>query len=411
MAAIVARENLTYKRWDFPNCAGRIVNMDEDLRAVGERIRSLMPGELSQRSLAERAGMKPDALSRALNGQRGFSSQELAHIADVIGADLHWLVTGAVDPRRVRIAARHAWDSDRGVRVNPGRAHDEELLGHVVHAYNAAFPDGPPPSAPLSDDPADMGATLGGSFVRKFGSVVESRLGVDVIRLPMLSTDYSLTIGSRAIILLATTPNWFRSNWSLAHELAHLALGHHGGDQAPGEAEELPADEFAAHLLLPEELVRQHDWQAMGEQGLARFLWETGVSTIAAKNRLAKLNIRYSTEVAVALKQSTPVAVRADAGDERGTFERRRAIILRQQESSTRAMPPILAEALQRRVEDGAVSPEDLAWVLDVSVDEIDFPEPDDSAAMAQAYRQAFENRPSHADLEAWLAANGKPAR
>lgn len=89
-----------------------------------------------------------------------------------------------------------------------------------------------------------------------------------MIRLPMLSTDYSLTIGSRAIIALATTPNWFRSNWSLAHELAHLALGHHNGDQLPCEAEELPADEFAANPLLPEELVRQHDWQAMGEQGV-----------------------------------------------------------------------------------------------------------------------------------------------
>ncbi|MEU4652296.1 ImmA/IrrE family metallo-endopeptidase [Nocardia fluminea] len=292
------------KRWEFPDIAGRIVNMDEELRAVGER---------------------------------GFSSQELARIADEIGADLHLLVTGAVAPRRVRIAARHTWDSNRGVRVNPGRAHDEKLLGQVVHAYNAAFPDGPPSSRPLPDDPADMRTTLGGSFVRQFGSVVESRLGVDVIRLPMLSTDYSLTIGSRAIIALATTPNWFRSNWSLAHELAHLALGHHNGDQLPGEAEELPADEFAANPLLPEEPVRQHDWQAMGEQGLARFLWETGVSTIAVKNRLAKLKIRYSTEVAVALKRSTPVAIRADAGAEQGTCERRRAIILWQQESSTRA--------------------------------------------------------------------------
>ncbi|TCJ90252.1 hypothetical protein DFR71_6143 [Nocardia alba] len=74
-------------------------------------------------------------------------------------------------------------------------------------------------------------------------------------------------------------------------------------------------------------------------------------------------------------------------------------------------MPPILAEALQRRVEDGDVSPERLAWVLDVSVDEIDFPEPDDSAALTQAYEQAFEHRPSRADLEGWLAANGKSAR
>ncbi|MFD3509306.1 hypothetical protein [Nocardia sp. NPDC058666] len=46
-----------------------------------------------------------------------------------------------------------------------------------------------------------------------------------------------------------------------------------------------------------------------------------------------------------------------------------------------------------------------------MSVDEIDFSEPDDSAALAQAYEQAFEHRPSHSDLQDWLAANGKSAR
>ncbi|MFG2446469.1 hypothetical protein ACGFQG_26700 [Nocardia fluminea] len=50
---------------------------------------------------------------------------------------------------------------------------------------------------------------LGDDFVRQFSAVVEAWLGADVIRLPMPSTDYSLTIGSRAIVMLATTPNWF----------------------------------------------------------------------------------------------------------------------------------------------------------------------------------------------------------
>ncbi|MFD3593192.1 helix-turn-helix domain-containing protein [Nocardia sp. NPDC058640] len=370
-----------------------------------------MPEGLSQRGLAERVGMKTDALSRALNGQRGFSSRELARIADEIGTDMYWLVTGEQDPQRVRIAARHAWNAELGVRTNPGRVHDEKLLGHVVDAYNAAFPAGPPPSEPLPADPAGMRAALGDDFARQFSAVVESRLGVDVIRLPMLSTDYSLTIGSRAIVMLATTPNWFRSNWSLAHELAHLALGHHGGDSMPGEAEEEPADGFAAQLLLPEALVVQQDWSSMGEGALARFLWETGVSTVAVKKRLAALGIQPSAEVSGALERATPAVVRADAVGGQSTFEVRRSVVLRQQGSSARAVPPILIEALQHRVEAGGVSPEHLAWALDVAVDEIDFPEPDESAMLARGYEAAFENGLSRAELEDWLAANGKSAR
>jgi transcriptional regulator with XRE-family HTH domain len=62
----------------------------------------MMPLGMSQRALTEKAGMTTDALSRALNGQRGFSSRELARIADQLGADLYWLITGTPDPQRHR---------------------------------------------------------------------------------------------------------------------------------------------------------------------------------------------------------------------------------------------------------------------------------------------------------------------
>lgn len=384
--------------------------MDENVVAVGERIRSRMPAGASQRSLAERIGMTPDALSRALNGQRGFSSSELARISDEIGADLYWLVTGEPDPRRVRVAARHVWDANRGARTNPGRPNDDALLARVVETYNAAFPAGPPPSRSLPDTPETMRGVLGEGFVRRFGEAVEARLGIDVVRLPMLSTDYSLTIGSRSIVMLATTPNWFRSNWSLAHELAHLALGHHGGAQPPGEGDEAPADDFAARLLLPESLVAQQNWPTMGASDVARFLWESGVSTIALRNRLSTLNIQPSREAAEALRQVTPVAARAHTLDESG-FELRRAVVLRQRESSTRVVPSILIDALQQRVETGAASPEFLSWALDVSVDEIDFPDQDDDRDLARARAQGLDDRPSPVELTNWLAARGRPAR
>ncbi len=354
--------------------------------------------------------MKTDALSRALNGQRGFSSVELARIADELGTDLYWLVTGEADPHRVRIAARHSWDASQRLRVNPGRPRDDELLSQVAETYAAAFPDGPSPSEPLPDSAQAMREVLGRHFVREYGAVVEDRLGVDVVRLPMLTTDYSLSIGARAVIILTTTPYWFRSNWSLAHELAHFALGHHKGDSEPGEGDEAPADRFAAELLLPEDLIVQQDWRRMSEPGVAEFLWQTGVSTKALRNRLASLEVSVSTEVVAALKRSTPDLIRANAGEDQGAIGGVKQLIVRQQQSAARVFPAALVDALQRRVEAGAASPVYLAWVLDVPVDEIDFPEPDDDSEFDDDYERVLGARPSGTDLEDWLATDSQSA-
>jgi Zn-dependent peptidase ImmA (M78 family)/transcriptional regulator with XRE-family HTH domain len=383
--------------------------MDAELAAVGDRIRSMMPLGMSQRELAEKAGMTTDALSRALNGQRGFASRELARIADQLGADLHWLIAGTPDPQRVDIAARHQWDPRRRTRTNPGRDDDEELLKQVVAAYRAAFPEGPPATRPLPRSPQRMRSRLGDSFVRHSAERVGTQLEVDVVRIPCLTTDYSLRIGRRAVILLATMPSWFRSNWSLAHELGHLALGHHDDYASTEEKNEGPADQFAADLLLPRDLMASENWREMDERGLVRFLWETGVSTEALKNRMARLRLKSSAEVGTALASSTPKLIRAfAAADELIGGEK--AVTLREQQASTRLVPSTLVEALHHQVETGKASPEFLAWALDVPVDEIDFPEPDD-VAIAENYSRMLEDRPAAAELEKWLAMSGPHPR
>jgi Zn-dependent peptidase ImmA (M78 family)/transcriptional regulator with XRE-family HTH domain len=383
--------------------------MDAELMAAGERIRSLMPQGMSQRQLADKAGMTPDALSRALNGQRGFSSTELARIARQLGADLYWLITGTPDPQAVDIAARHQWDAKQRTRKNPGREDDDKLLDQVVALYRAAFPDGPPATPPLPKSPQQLRGRLGQSFVRHFADAVETQLGVDVIRIPGLTTDYSLTIGQRAVVLLATMPSWFRSNWSLAHELGHLALGHHDGYASTNKKNEGPADQFAANLLLPSDLMTDVNWRDMDERGFVRFLWETGVSTEALKNRLASLQLNPSADVAAALAYTTPKLIRAyAAADELIGGEV--AVTSREQQAATRLVPSQLVEALHQQVEAGKASPEFLAWALDVPVDEIDFPEPDEDA-QADKYSEMLEDRPAAAELEKWLAMSSPHPR
>jgi len=220
---------------------------------VGDRIRAAMPLGMSQRQLAERAGMTPDALSRALNRQRGLSPAEVARIAQTLNADTHWLITGAPDPFAIAIAARHAWDANRRERHNTGEKDDEPVLDRVVSLYRAAFPQGPASSAELPSLPAETRELLGTDFVRNFADNVEQILNIDVIRIPGLRTDYSLRVGARGVIVLATQASWFRSNWSLAHELGHIALGHHSDYESRGrrlQRDERAADAFAAELLM-----------------------------------------------------------------------------------------------------------------------------------------------------------------
>jgi transcriptional regulator with XRE-family HTH domain len=365
---------------------------------------------MSQRQLAERARMTPDALSRALNGQRGFSSSELARIGQVIGADLHWLVTGMEDPHRVEIAARHDWDFATRRRTNSGRDADEPTLSLVAGAYRSAYPDGPPPTPPLVADPEVLRNHLGDDFVRTFADRAEERLRIDVVRLPGISTDYSLRIGGRGVVLLATSPRWYRSNWSLAHEIGHLALGHHDGN-ARSVQHEQPADRFAAELLLPESLVRGQNWRRVTPAALAQFVWRAGVSTSALQRRLTELGIDASPAAeaspgTTSLMRSEYQVIR-DVSGATGDLD---LVAAREQQSSGRRFPIGVVGALRDRVQAGAADPGVLAWALDVPIDEIEFPEPDESTA-ADRYAQMLHDRPSAADWEARIAMSGRAAQ
>lgn len=55
-------------------------------------------------------------------------------------------------------------------------------------------------------------AQLGDGSARRIAELVETTFAIDVIRVPELSTDYSLRIGSRSVVLLVSTASWFRNN-------------------------------------------------------------------------------------------------------------------------------------------------------------------------------------------------------
>lgn len=326
------------------------------------------------RDVAERIGMTPDAFSRALNGKRQFSSIELARVAEQVGADLHWLITGQPDPYRLSVAARHSFGHSDGSRTVPGRDDDQPVLADIALAYRQAHPE--PKAVPdLPGSHASAREILGHGFVRPFADRLEKHLGVDVVRVAELSTAYSFTIGGRPVIAVPATGNWFRENWDIAHELGHLIKRHHDNGLTPSirEQHEAAANAFAADLLLPEEDLKKINWESLGDEELAGLVWSWGVSTDALCRRLS------------AILGYTPKSAARWAGHPTQRLLRRHLraeserdeITARMDAASQRRFPIRLQEAHLDLIASGTISTATLAWMLgiDAAALEVDSPE------------------------------------
>ena len=324
--------------------------------------------------VAEGIGMTADAFSRALNGKRQFSSIELARLADQIGADLHWLITGQQDPHSLRVAARHDFNHETGQRTIPSRAGDEPTLTDIALAYRQAYSEpGRVPDWPKS--PASVREMLGRGFVRPFADRLEKDLGVDVVRVAELSTAYSFTIGGRAVIAVPATGSWFRENWDIAHELGHLVMGHHDGGLSHSDADqhEAAANRFAAELLLPAADLRTVGWDSIGDNEFAGLVWEWGVSTDALCRRLSVL-LGYAPKKAAQwgahptqrlLRQHLRIDSELDE------------ITGRMDAASQRRFPLSLQEAHLGLIASGAVSRATLAWMLGIDAYSLDVDAPE----------------------------------
>lgn len=318
--------------------------------------------------------MPPDALSRALNGQRAFSAIELARLADVLDTDIHWLITGTPDPRRLAIAARHDFDFDSGRRQVPGRAGDQSVLDDIGLAYHQAYQGTRPEVVQtFPEGVAKTRAALGDGFVRHFIDRLEDEVRVDVVRVSELSTSYCFTVAGRHVIVVAATGNWFRENWSLAHELGHLIIGHL--DQAQRRDHEAEANAFAAELLLPSEVMRDLDWSDVSAAVLSQRVWDFGVSTDALARRLGWLGIAVSEDVAGLFTQSTQRLLRHHWAGHLFDDE----ITQRMEDAASRRFPVSLQHAHLEKIASGDLGKGTLAWMLGISPDQLEVEAPADA--------------------------------
>ena len=329
-----------------------------------------MRGPPTQAEVSAAVGMTPDAFSRAVNGSRSFSSVEIARLADFLRCDAYWLITGTDDPMTAKFAARHTYDPVNAQHYVPGALADESVLRNIELAYRQAGPWLQPTLSDLPSNSTDMALALGGSgFVAQFSERVEDLLGVDVVRLPGLQTDYSLTIGGRAVIVLRTNPNWFNANWSIAHELGHLALRHHDETAAASTSPaERAVNAFAAELLMPADAIKSIDWAHIERPEVARLIWAWGVSTEALMFRLRSLSLPAPAGIQGADRLPTVSFLRSvsddlDIGSD-ASLPVDQAIAERMSKSSERRVPVRLLRALVTGTESGLIRADMIAWLL-----------------------------------------------
>ncbi len=332
----------------------------------------------THKQLAAKVGMTPDAFSRAVNGSRAFSAIELAEIADALAVDIHWLITGVEDPNKLLVAARHDYDFASGARTVSSWEQDEEVLKEIALAYRQAFTETDPPPSALPSSAEEVRTGLGSGFVRRFSDRLEHEYAVDVVRMPNLKTSYYLSIRGRQIIVLAATANWFRENWSIAHEVGHIAEGHLATSCEPNRGNEADANAFAAELLLPAAVMRSVDWSNMDEPALASWIWEAGVSTEALARRFSGLSMQVPPKINTCLGQSTQRLLRRHW---RPTSADVDPITLRMDESASRRFPITLQDAHISAIADGRLGKGTLAWMLGINpIDlEVDMPSVDNS--------------------------------
>lgn len=227
--------------------------------------------------------------------------------------------------------------------------------------------------------PQETRARLGENFIAHFVDRVEDRLGIDVIVVPLHGDGYSCRIADRDVIILGATEKWFRSHFTLAHELGHLLAGKLPDADGDRQSEENDANAFAAELLMPAQQMRAWDWQEAETETVARRVWQLGVSTAALRSRLRFLHRPLGEVAAQALAMSTPALVRTSLPP---AAVSQAEVTARITATAARRFPQWLLTDLREAVDAGKAPRASLAWALGVPQedDELAEPAPDLSA-------------------------------
>ncbi len=334
-----------------------------------QKLRELIP-TLTQGEFAARLEMTPLALSRALEGTRPFTSGELTLAAGILGTSVHWLSTGDPDPFAVKVAGRQTFDHSLKSHTPVDWSGLDETITHLARAYAEVYPvpvgqSGLPPVPPSAAEArAELIRCAPVEFVSQFSQATELAFDVDVVRIGESRDGIAIEVGGHFAIIVGETGNWFFQNWTIAHELGHIAhgdLSERGTAAGDNPAAERAANAFAAELLMPEAILRAIPWQRATEHQIADFVWTSGVSTNALLTRLTSLGIDLSGRLRVTLESSTQALLRRSGIVSGGDTDR---VTQRMDAAAARRFPQHLISAHAEAVASGRLDRAMLSWML-----------------------------------------------
>lgn len=264
--------------------------------SVGSRLRRAREQlGLTQAELAGLVGRTPTAISYWEGGQRTPGLDDLLDLAEAL----------QVEPSAL-LPARPAKVLARAQAAELAIEDLADAVDRVVDAYEAKASAARPPRAPTTN-PAEAAG-----FARRLAKQLEAPVDVHAVltacgchhadvELPESLQGFVATTASGPVVVVRKKDPPTRRRFTAAHELGHVLLRHHdtfhvdlhaseGSPPNYNWRHERAANDFAASLLMPEELVREHVENAVRATvpNLARSF---GVSPQAMAIRLTALAI------------------------------------------------------------------------------------------------------------------------
>ncbi len=269
---------------------------------------------LTQAQLAQAVDLSQSAISRIESGVRAVDSLELARIAAEIGVSVLELLEERPLPDELLAFAGRLQAARAPGAVDRARRRVTELLElHRLLSDLGVPPERAPeiPISPLSRGgrAIDQGAELARRARTHLGlgdeplpdlvELLEERLGVHVAVEPLPEGVEGLCIRLEdfCLALVRSQPVVGRERFTLAHELGHLLAGDaeplHLDEQLFGQGlQEIRANAFAAHFLMPEAGLRKRvRGRSVDGQVVCELQYAFGVSLEALLWHLRNLSL------------------------------------------------------------------------------------------------------------------------
>lgn len=221
-----------------PRSLTQVGAVDKQVLAARVRAAAARAG-LRYGDLAERVGLSPSALSRALSGQRDFRSLELALIAEELGVSVESLTSEKPTPvQSVSIAARVQPNASLAVERALGRIAIMTELADLLNALG--LPSKEPRSYRIPAVPAPhrqgeqlainvrdaigLGVADLPSDIDSFSACIEKMMAIDISLEPLPSGLDGVSVSKEhfRLALVSTRISATRQRWTLAHEIGHI---------------------------------------------------------------------------------------------------------------------------------------------------------------------------------------------